>query len=429
MKMGFGSQKLAVFFIGFVAIIGFTNFSQGVIIDSDNGTGNASPPTSPSTFPYWDSIGTAGGGSCVYLGSGYCLSAYHIKVLDFDTGHYSKTVNLGGVDYDIDDNTTWQRFKLGSNDADLMLFHLTTIPTPIVPVSNIITTMQKNNTKVWMMGYGYNRAAAKSYWDDNWTLTDPNNYTYSGYYWGAGHTKRWGTNVIDLKDHLVDDGYGITQTYGATFNSGVGDNESVVAIGDSGGPVFINPSSTWWLAGINITRGGYPGQPWNTSVYGKSSYFADMSAYPITAVGGTVTLQDFMGDVSSQKVTIEIRTPGLTTPLQTHLITLQSTGGYSLITCLPAPGPYDLAVKGSHWLRQKANVSIPISTADFTLINGDCNGDNSVTSDDLSFILSAMDSVSDGPGWDSTADMDGDLEITSTDLSIALLNMDIAGNP
>ena len=61
-----------------------------------------------------------------------------------------------------------------------------------------------------------------------------------------------------------------------------------------------------------------------------------------------------------------------------------------------------------------------------TLINGDCDGDNEITSTDLSVVLWSMDTRLGDPLWDPTADLDGDNEITSTDLSI--LNMDRMGD-
>ncbi|MFA5865890.1 MAG: dockerin type I domain-containing protein [Phycisphaerae bacterium] len=152
---------------------------------------------------------------------------------------------------------------------------------------------------------------------------------------------------------------------------------------------------------------------------------------PVT-VKGTVTLGDFTDNVTTVPVIIEIRDVDNVTALETHTVHLTSVGSYVFNTSLT--GMYDLTAKASHWLRQKqSDIELSVGadvTVDFLgLVNGDCDGDNEITSIDLSIILSAMDIMVGDPQFDKRADLDADTQVTSTDLSILLTNMTVVGNP
>lgn len=69
-----------------------------------------------------------------------------------------------------------------------------------------------------------------------------------GWIWASGTSARtWGTNVLD---GLYDFGAtGVQLGYG--FDAAAGENEGILSIGDSGGPVFMFQSGEWRLAGIN----------------------------------------------------------------------------------------------------------------------------------------------------------------------------------
>jgi len=74
---------------------------------------------------------------------------------------------------------------------------------------------------------------------------------------------------------------------------------------------------------------------------------------PVETVAGTVTLQNYAASaVAGTQVTVEIRSPGSTTPLESHVVSLDASGNFSFTTSLP-PGTYDVTAKGSHWLRRK----------------------------------------------------------------------------
>jgi hypothetical protein len=146
-------------------------------------------------------------------------------------------------------------------------------------------------------------------------------------------------------------------------------------------------------------------------------------------VYGNVALQDYEGDWRTVPITIEIREPGSTTPLETHVVTLDGTGQYSFTTDLT--GVYDESAKASHWLRQ-VNYSVnlaPVSVAvHFTLTNGDIDGDNEVTLFDFGELVAAFGSLPGDSNWNPNADLDGDEEVTLFDFGILVQNFGATGD-
>ncbi|MFA5865416.1 MAG: DNRLRE domain-containing protein [Phycisphaerae bacterium] len=112
------------------------------------------------------------------------------------------------------------------------------------------------------------------------------------------------------------------------------------------------------------------------------------------AVSGTVTLDNYTGDRSEVAVTVDFKQSGISVHKETVL--LGSDG--SFVTTGPvSAGTYDIYIKSCAWL-QKAFLSQivvsaiePLNLGAFTLTSGDCDGDNEITSTDLSIILSVME--------------------------------------
>lgn len=148
-----------------------------------------------------------------------------------------------------------------------------------------------------------------------------------------------------------------------------------------------------------------------------------------TTVSGTVTLGDFTGDVTAVPVVLEIRNPGETTPIETYVVRLNSIGGYEFTTSLQ--GTYDIAAKASHWLRQVIpNVTlatVPVNL-NFTLINGDVNGDNEVSLLDFGQMVAAFGTVPGEEGWNPNADLNGDEEVNLLDFGILVRNFGLLGD-
>jgi len=145
-------------------------------------------------------------------------------------------------------------------------------------------------------------------------------------------------------------------------------------------------------------------------------------------VSGKVELQEFSGDPSTMSVTIEIRNPGSTSPLETHVVNLDGSSQYSFNTT--RNGTFDLAAKASHWLRHTRS-SIAITgnvTVNFSVVNGDVDGDNEVTLFDFGELVAAFGSMPGDSNWNPNADLDGDDEVTLFDFGILVRNFGAIGD-
>ena len=147
----------------------------------------------------------------------------------------------------------------------------------------------------------------------------------------------------------------------------------------------------------------------------------------IHVVSGRVYLQDYSADPTDTSVTIEIREPGSTTPVETHIVLLDGNL-YAFGTTLEAT--YDLAAKASHWLRQtRQRIAIRGDvTVNFSLINGDVDGDNEVTLFDFGELVAAFGSLPGDNNWNANADLDGDEEVTLFDFGILVRNFGVIGD-
>lgn len=148
-----------------------------------------------------------------------------------------------------------------------------------------------------------------------------------------------------------------------------------------------------------------------------------------TTVSGTVTLGDFVGDVTAVPVVLEVRNPGEPTPIETYVVRLNSLGGYEFTTSLQ--GTYYIAAKASHWLRQIIpNVTLagaPVNL-NFSLINGDVNGDNEVSLGDFAALVAAFGTGPGDGGWNPNADLDGDEEVGLSDFGILVRSFGLQGD-
>lgn len=99
-----------------------------------------------------------------------------------------------------------------------------------------------------------------------------------GWRWGAmDGVLRWGENVITSVDatggafSVLTGGSAVTgPLLRAEFNAAGGENEATLAVGDSGGGVFIESGGVWRLAGVNYAVDG----PYNTEATGPGFFGA-----------------------------------------------------------------------------------------------------------------------------------------------------------
>ncbi|GIV15555.1 MAG: hypothetical protein KatS3mg022_0990 [Armatimonadota bacterium] len=186
-----------------------------------------------------------------------------------------------------------------------------------------------------------------------------------------------------------------------------------------GEPFYLhNPGGGWGFGGNPVGGGWLTEQDLSFTIEGRSTI----------TIAGTVDLQDYQGDKTVIPVTIEVRAPGSTDVLETHVVNLDSEGRYSFQTLLR--GTYDLSAKASHWLRQTLpGVILTAGTlADFSLTNGDIDGDNEVTLFDFGALVASFGTVPGDGNWNPEADLDGDEEVTLFDFGILVRNFGAIGD-
>lgn len=147
-------------------------------------------------------------------------------------------------------------------------------------------------------------------------------------------------------------------------------------------------------------------------------------------VTGGVALQDYTGPLDNLPITVSIRNRTTGAAIQTFAARLDPFGAFAFDTNLR--GRYRVSVKLSHWLRAaQADVTIGAGTTlgvDFSLKNGDVNGDNLVNVADFVAIRAAFGSRAGTTGWNPLADLDGNGSVGTSDFLILRKNYGLSGD-
>ena len=154
-----------------------------------------------------------------------------------------------------------------------------------------------------------------------------------------------------------------------------------------------------------------------------------LSAGTVSAMEGKVTLQDFKASSVGEKVTFEIRNAlGMLVEIIPN-ISLGPNGSYSITS--DSVGTFSVAVKGRTWL---AAARYPVTLAptgaakvNFSLLNGDVDGNNYVGTDDYILLSGAVDSIAGELNYSWNADLDGDGYVGTDDYLILNKNFDQSG--
>lgn len=143
----------------------------------------------------------------------------------------------------------------------------------------------------------------------------------------------------------------------------------------------------------------------------------------------TVAVQDSVVPNSPRPITFEWRDPSTDAVVLTWTAETDALNRAMIPT--PAPGTYDLRIKGSHWLAKRIqNVVVgasDIPNLSVSLINGDCDGDNLTTTDDYLVFSLAFDTVEGDPAFNPNADLDESGAVTTDDYLIFSQNFDLEG--
>lgn len=241
--------------------------SHAIILFGKDNSGNT---TDPVTGVPWDSVGRLSnlggtiGGSAVYLGNGYVLTAGHV-------GPYDR-VTFDGTTFFYHDGVAPEQVP---GNVDMKVLHLTTMPT--VGAVTLYTGISENTGPATHIGWGVGR--------------DPSTAVGATVVpWGnaSTSTKRWGLNG---PEKIVNISYGsgsyqaIATVLGKDtgLQPGLGADESATTLYDSGSGLFQYLSGQWQLIGLATAV-----ETGSTSTFGddapfdpngNENYFVRISSY------------------------------------------------------------------------------------------------------------------------------------------------------
>lgn len=149
---------------------------------------------------------------------------------------------------------------------------------------------------------------------------------------------------------------------------------------------------------------------------------------PSRAVSGTLVFNDVTSGRQPLGVLFQYRDASTQAVLASLQVGIPTTGQFTI----PAPtGNMVLSVQHGTWLRR----TIPVNTTganvtgvNFSLINGDVDGDNEIGPGDFGQLATAFLSSNGDPNWNARADLDRDGEVGPGDFGILATNFLVAGD-
>lgn len=346
------------------------------------------------------------------------LNGWYFLAIDGDGG------NAGVVDQVIDLTglSTGANGLLLVMDPNIVLF-----PTPDPLTSIFITAFTpdiENGTNTFVLGYGTPPQVGDDLDLDNDGTLD------------AGQIV--GFTVVDAVSHLENDGvnnYAYADDLGfpeAVFGPYSYTADALYRVRTPAG----NAPAGWALGDVlGVDPGPFTfdlARSDRFSLYG----YPDPSVVPVSpgslnavnllpgfSFQGTIDLQNYDGSLATQSIEFVI-TDTIGNVVQTETVPLTATGAYSFSSTLPA-GSYLVKAKGATWLRKSVLRVVDGTsnqTVDFSLINGDADGDNEVSIGDFA-VISANFGTS-GP----LGDLNGDDEVDIGDYAIMSGNFGLLGD-
>jgi len=299
-------------------------------------------------------------------------------------------------------------------------------------------------------------------WNPNGTMTDMGNMPpqYQNYPSGindrgvvCGFTFGYLSGALGFVSYIWSPSTGyvpLFDPYNATYSiNAVGINNQNTVVGrlddtqgstegfvwtQAGGFTMINDHLDPGSAGWNVTEVDAindAGQMAGVGYVGLRPYAVLITPVGPAPVSGTVTLGNYPAGPAGVLVTVQLYNAGTATLADTENATLDSGGNFTVLTQAP-PGSYDVYVKASHWLRRKlANQLLTasgLSGLAFPLINGDINGDNTISLADFGALKQAYGSMLWDANWNQNADLDGNGSVGLSDFGILKLNYGMSGD-
>jgi len=151
---------------------------------------------------------------------------------------------------------------------------------------------------------------------------------------------------------------------------------------------------------------------------------------PVGKFSGSVDLSEYNPGPNGEQVEISFFDSTSGDLRAIRRARLDDGGNFELVPGIPT-GDYRVVVKGRTWLSREVG-TLFLTSGDLTadpvmLLNGDVDGDNSVTIFDYIDLSVAFDTNSGDPGFNANADLDGDGSVTVFDYIILSGNFDLTG--
>lgn len=158
----------------------------------------------------------------------------------------------------------------------------------------------------------------------------------------------------------------------------------------------------------------------NLSEFGKDSK-AQMFRHEMpgfTSVSGKFNLGSFVGSIPQPVASLKFVPRGAGSTIVLPVVSIEEDGSF---TCaLKATGPYDVYATIPRFLRRMYSGFVTLGSGDvpgiiFSMVSGDCNGDNYVGTDDYFILSTTFDALLGTPEFEPRADLNGDGFINTDD--------------
>ena len=239
---------------------------------------------------------------------------------------------------------------------------------------------------------------------------------------------------LTLSSNSIRRGNSVVGT--VTLSAVAGTGGTVVQLGSSDTaaatvPATVTVASGQRSASFTVTTSGTLTAPASTVISATYNGVTKTQTLNVTVptISGAVKFNDYLG-AKPTSVVLNFRMIGATSTFMTKTVTLDSQGNFVAVN-VPAE-QYDVFVWSGTWLRRTLFCDLTqndVSGANYSLINGDIDGNNRVDINDRRKIALANGSKPGDPNWNPRADLNGDGVVDATDYAILYKNYGQIGDP
>ena len=148
------------------------------------------------------------------------------------------------------------------------------------------------------------------------------------------------------------------------------------------------------------------------------------------SISGNVTFQNLSSPTRQPAtITVDFRQKGTQNVIFTRTADVDASGNFTVDNLVPLN--YDVAAKAGTWLRKMRTADLRNASAaglSYDLINGDCDGNNSIGTDDYLILNAAFDKSLGDSGFDARGDLNRDDYVGTDDYLILNEFFDIDGD-